>query len=358
VTTKELKPDPEKVAIYTGSLGTIRCNCHSYRVQKQDDDTKIGRKSVTNAKVIMGVADSFEKAVILNITQGLATFRRRMDSDKIAELVGDGRINEAMEVIPWDKLEGDLEPVSGNLRAAMIQAGDTAINRLPAPDPDLRFDVANPAIARAIKQNTALLVQGISESTRQAVAQVMTRSFQQALTPKRAAVLIKRSVGLTGLMVDRVTNKRLREIKRRENLRTKLQRLKDLGKSNTVRAINITANLRNLTDKKIDARATRFADQLTKQRSVAIARTELTRSVNDAQLIVWDSAAERGLFNKNEAKKLWIAILDNKTSNICNGLDGQQVPLDDQFFVVETGAFVDAPPAHVNCRSALSLEVE
>ena len=50
-------------------------------------------------------------------------------------------------------------------------------------------------------------------------------------------------------------------------------------------------------------------------------------------------------------KKRWDAHLDNRTSEVCNHLDGQTIGLDEKF--KHNGQEFDIPPAHPNCRSTL-----
>jgi hypothetical protein len=50
-------------------------------------------------------------------------------------------------------------------------------------------------------------------------------------------------------------------------------------------------------------------------------------------------------------QKRWISIIDNRTSDICEGLDGESVGIDESFDA--DGDDVMSPPAHPNCRSSI-----
>lgn len=82
-----------------------------------------------------------------------------------------------------------------------------------------------------------------------------------------------------------------------------------------------------------------------KARSEMIARTETTRASNFGKLHAYQKAGEKG-------KKEWITHKDDRTSDVCNRLDGQIVDLNDNFKDPKTGWEGLAPPAHVNCRSS------
>jgi SPP1 gp7 family putative phage head morphogenesis protein len=66
-----------------------------------------------------------------------------------------------------------------------------------------------------------------------------------------------------------------------------------------------------------------------------VTRTALQHASSQAREAVWNR-------NKDIVKKvLWVSALDNKTSKICQGLDGREFPL-------KSGP---RPPIHLNCRS-------
>lgn len=67
-----------------------------------------------------------------------------------------------------------------------------------------------------------------------------------------------------------------------------------------------------------------------------ITRTALQHASSQARQTVWEQ-------NKRVIKRVrWVSTLDNRTSNICRGLDGRE-------FAVDRGP---RPPIHANCRSS------
>lgn len=80
------------------------------------------------------------------------------------------------------------------------------------------------------------------------------------------------------------------------------------------------------------------------ERARMIARTEMNRAENMGHI---DGARQSGL----KLLKRWDAHLDNRTSTVCNALDGRTVGLDEKF--IYQGDSFDAPPAHPNCRSTV-----
>jgi len=87
-------------------------------------------------------------------------------------------------------------------------------------------------------------------------------------------------------------------------------------------------------------------DKFNDWRSEMIARTETNRISNSAQLLGYK---ESGL----EGKKVWSSAMDNRTSDICQRLNGQEQELDDPFIDPVTRKEFQHPPALPNCRSTI-----
>jgi len=86
-------------------------------------------------------------------------------------------------------------------------------------------------------------------------------------------------------------------------------------------------------------------------RATAIARTEANRISNMGLLEGYKQSGFKG-------KKKWVAKIDSRTSEICRRLNGQVVGINEKFKDPKTGEEFMVPPAHVNCRSTISFEVE
>ena len=108
----------------------------------------------------------------------------------------------------------------------------------------------------------------------------------------------------------------------------------------------ITRGVVNLEGvEKVKQRIMKVVD-VSQNRARMIARTELNRAENVGHI---DGARQSGLTLKKE----WDAHLDERTSPVCNYLDGQVKELDEKFKY--EGKEWDAPPSHINCRSTLKF---
>jgi SPP1 gp7 family putative phage head morphogenesis protein len=89
-------------------------------------------------------------------------------------------------------------------------------------------------------------------------------------------------------------------------------------------------------------------------RAETIARTEVMSAANEGQLEAWDQAKEDGLLTGAEQKE-WIVTPDDRLCPVCEPMDGETVPIDEDFDV--DGDLLDGPPAHPNCRCTLGLSL-
>lgn len=81
-------------------------------------------------------------------------------------------------------------------------------------------------------------------------------------------------------------------------------------------------------------------------RAEVIARTEVMDAANEGLALGWEQAQEEGLLGP-DAKKVWIAT--SGCCDECESVDGEEVPLDDDFSVG------DDPPLHPNCRCTMGI---
>jgi len=110
-----------------------------------------------------------------------------------------------------------------------------------------------------------------------------------------------------------------------------------------IRAAVATALESGTLDDAKDAIASAVGDDA---RAEVIARTESMRAANVGQREAWDQAVDNGLLSQN-VRREWIAT--SEACPICEGLDGQQIGLDEEY-EDDNGEAYDGPPAHPNCR--------
>lgn len=327
--------------------------------QKREDVIKAanraGSKKAKRAKKLDRIASAMENAVSVSITRGLATFKRRISEKDVERLFSEGRTDEIIATMPWERLEDDLRPTVSRLERAALKGSDFAIEELPVPPKDLVIGVTNPRLRRFIDSQIGNMIVNVSQESKKAVQSAISQAFQQAMTPKQTAKIIRQSVGITEKQNLRIMRTRQREMALRESLK---QQLEGIADPKSFRATSIRAKLSTLTDEMIDKRVEKRIASAQKNRSIAIARTELNTALNEGQEIVWSEAADRGLFDRDKTYKVWVTVPDQDRTDICAELDGKRVLVDEEFYSEVLGRSFARPPAHINCRSSIVLEQE
>lgn len=243
--------------------------------------------------------------------------------------------------IPWQALENDLTARMERLYLDAVQvAGKEFSARLPisrlvrkATEPQLAeigfaFDVTNPRAVNWARFESALLIRGITENTRQAIRAIIVRMFEDGIPPRQAARLIRPLIGLTepwALAVD--------------NFRRQLQ---ETGQS----------------FENVDRLVSTYAKRLINHRAETIARTESIRASAVGQQELYQQAADAGILERDRARRRWLVTPDERLCPICAPMPSDPVNLTvtvDTPFTTGDGRQVMTPPAHPQCRCAVRL---
>ena len=101
-----------------------------------------------------------------------------------------------------------------------------------------------------------------------------------------------------------------------------------------------------LTRTQAASRLTRLAAQKVRSRAIAIARTEMLTARSGGRQAAWDAALERGVIDRFDWAKKWITNIDDRTDDVCEGLNGELTAVDGVFSNGLSG-----PPQHPACFS-------
>lgn len=218
--------------------------------------------------------------------------------------------------------------VEGPIRSTLFAGADVAAAELPrkqvkvarakSPKLTFRFDRTNPQAIIWSQQHAAELVTNVTQRTRMAIRNIITRAFTENIPPRDAARLVRGVVGLTE--------------PQEESLDKFRKKLMEDG----------------LTGARLRSKLEAATDRMVRQRSLMIARTETIRASNEGQTQLWMQAVDAGKLPRN-VQRVWITT-EGACPEICEPLEGKRAPL--------TGAFenkYDAPPAHPGCRCTTGI---
>ena len=120
---------------------------------------------------------------------------------------------------------------------------------------------------------------------------------------------------------------------------------------------NLRAN--GMSEKRALDKSIRYAARQHRYRGYNIARTELAFAYNQGSYEGTKQAQAAGLIG--EVVKVWSTADDERVCQICGGLDGQRVAMDDDFdfqtkLAGRNATIRRVPPAHPSCRCAVMYE--
>lgn len=258
-----------------------------------------------------------------------------------AERYGHVAMN-AVEVV----LRAEAPPLFMNLLVAGADVANRELRprgralRAAAHGDAFAFDQTNPQAVQWATDNAAVLVKDVTDETRAAIREIITLAFNEGIPPDRAARMIRGVIGLTERGATAVDNLRLRIEENAGGL---------------IRAGNVPIRVPEdgMTAARLERTLQAYADRLTRQRALVIARTETLRASNEGQRQLWQQAVQVGLLSGHERRE-WISTPDERECLICEDLDGKTAGLHDNFESATEGGIL-GPPAHPNCRCTTGI---
>lgn len=198
------------------------------------------------------------------------------------------------------------------------------------------FDRTNLEAVTWAGEHSATLVSEVLDETRKAIRKVIVAGFQNGIAPRELSRILVSVVSLTEVQANAVVNLH-------QTILTSPGRLVRAGK------VRVRVPVEGMDDARLDKVLHAYADRLSRQRAIAIARTETIAASNKGQELLWQQAQEKGLLPA-VLRHAWIAAPSERTCPICLAMDGETVVVGEMF-----SGGVTLPPAHVMCRCTTGL---
>lgn len=287
---------------------------------------------------------AYEKAIVkgkeaINISDLETAFRER-DSDMLGQVT-----DNMMKVINTEFMSSVSEIMfdtlvdSGELASRTAkQAGDYRTAQLV-----LNFEKTNPEASSWAQNESAMLVTEVGVGTKRAIREIIYQAFEEGMPPRVAARIIRAEVGLLESQVEAVkkVRKKLKKAKGGELIKMGKMKVRvPEGGLSAARVIELTE---------------RYAARSLNYRALMIARTETMAASNEGQRQLWQQATGQGLLTGMELRE-WIITPDDRLCEICEGMAGQTVGIND-LFELPSGNVMN-PPAHPQCRCAQGLTTQ
>jgi hypothetical protein len=231
----------------------------------------------------------------------------------------------------WLKAEMEKKArpgVSATMRAVWLKGAWVGADMLKplgiqmrAASATISFNVVNAQAVSWAANNSGRLITDVSDDQILAVSTMISGGIQNGRTVDQIARDIRMTIGL-----------------RQDQISTLINFRADLEADRVDPAV-------------IDRRFERRASGMLASRARVIARTEVVDAANAGQRGLWNEASHEGLFDRQTARKVWVATPDELECEICEALDGTEVPLDGQF-----EGPLDGPTAHPSCRCGMNIK--
>jgi SPP1 gp7 family putative phage head morphogenesis protein len=319
------------------------------------------RKATVPDDPLSEAAGRMEPTVRQAFLDAVNSVRDQLTLDQIAAALEKGDANRVMDLLGIeDKLNAafngaGLAASVTNVREALQQTfaagAKAAMEAMPSKvSLDMAFNLLNPEAVRFLDNYTFDLIRQISDETRNSIQATIVRAFKEGGSPYEQARQIKTVIGLTGSQEAAITNYRnALQSGTSADLRNALSRaLRDGRYDRTL--LSALRNQTGLNQAQIDKMVERYRQRYLQYRAQMIARTETIRASGKGQRELWRQAVEQGLMSPDTQRR-WNISGDDRTCDVCEGLDGEQAGLNEEF----APGILDPPDPHPTCRCNLSL---
>lgn len=288
-------------------------------------------KATRTRERLDALSKTMGEAVGVNLARGLRKFKGKIPPEKIYQAWLKRDYHGLMLTVPWQEFSSELEPGWDGTKRAYGEAWDMTSVAVPVPKNEkLRFDTENPRLRAYIASRKAQNFTNLTHDSARNIQGWVTRSFDQALSPKQVAQGIRDQIGLLPAHSKAVAKYKLG--------------LLEAGHSQP----------------SADNLSSEYANRLLDYRAMMIGRTETRLATNQGQLSVWRQAADEGLIDRTTTGKTWITAGPDPCEE-CIAMDGSTVPLDSPWILKDgdnSGEPVECPPldVHPHCYCTFNIE--
>jgi hypothetical protein len=300
-------------------------NCHSHK----HTIYKARPKGGAQWEALRRYADSVEPRFRRAFLSAINNVKDRATVERLARVLAEGRVPEVLaelRVTERDFAELLTTAEQTFQRSAQVMEAQIVASNVRFEG---HFDITNPEAINHLRNYRMNLIREVSDETRDAIRDVVHRAFERGGHPYEQAREIRELVGLTR-----------RQARAVDNYRGALQ---EEGRS--------AEQVQRMTE--------RYAQRVLNRRAENIARTETIRASSEGQEALFRQAQANGWIDRENTRRIWVITPDDRLCPVCEAIpdmnpEGVRVG---EPFQTPNGP-VMAPPAHPQCRCAISLDFE
>lgn len=229
-----------------------------------------------------------------------------------------------------------------------------------SPNVNISFNVGDPVVAAAMRQQTLSMIREITEAQRALIREMLSDALNSGMGFAEAGRLYRSNIGLTKYQMRAVQNYRsLLEAGSSEAL---TRALRDRRFDRTIQnAINQSIQL---SSQQVDRMVARYQERYLAMRAETIARTESLESINVSRYHAQKQLAQQIQLDERRIERTWRCAMDGRQRDTHGSMNGQVRGMNEAF-VSPSGAKLMFPgdpaaPAaeRINCRCVPLMRVK
>lgn len=243
----------------------------------------------------------------------VATMKSAPMIREVERLIRLNQVNEAVRLIDSHLVKFSSVIPQNYTRVAQstVTSLEPTIRRI-RPRIAISFDPANPRAAAQMQRQSLDLISRIGDDQRQSIRNALTESLNDGAGPRQAARAYRNAIGLTD--DQRLAVKRYREMLERGSVSALDAGLADKRYSPVGNTLaDRKAYVEALTPDDIARMTEAYERKYVKYRAELIARTETTRTVNEANEEAFAQTLEQTGIDDNWVERTWNSTRDART---------------------------------------------
>lgn len=328
----------------------------------------------SNRKKLDDLLEKLEPEVAAAFAAGVAEIVKNADAKLIAELLSQGRVNEAFDTMQINN--ATFRAMERQLELAFMEAGEATLGggalskKLTGGRAVITFGARNLAAERFLNQ-TSIFITEIVADQRTGIREFLTEGLARGANPKSTALDLvgridprtkKRVGGVVGLQskqIQTISNAKLNLTSGDPALMNKYLSLKLRDKRFDKIVLKSIRDGEAISEAKASQLMTSYSNRALKYRAETIARTETLGALSQAQHAGFELMVAGGVEAK-KIKKVWRTATDARVRDSHADLEGETVGIDERFsngllYPREAGG---AAEDVINCRCDVVYEVD
>lgn len=304
---------------------------------------------------IRALAEGQEAALRRDFGSAFDLLKTAVPLDRLERLLEARKLSDILAEIPLDDLTKDMHDVFIRVGGIYDEAAQTRIDEIDPQGALLRpFDRLDPVVVQQLTTFRADMVREISNTTQDAIRQVLYTSAYAWNAPAEQARDLRNVIGLTTQQAQAVVN--FRRMLEQGDPNALDRALRDRRFDGTVDRL-IAGEV--VPAEKIDTMVERYASRYLDYRATTIARTESLRAANRGARAGVQQAVRRDVVQAGQITRFWSIAQDESTCPFCRSipeLNPDGVGLDEPY--QSSDGPIDGPDdSHPNCRCTETYKV-